>query len=664
MEDRVKMNEQFLNYNLIKNTIPGAKNQISDGALTIGSTVKNLVVELNQDSVFNQYYPEYYGTKTTSSGWGCTGGSESEGEQTITKENTLYSSNGTVTSFTTTTTQDIEVGTKETTGFDPSNTGTFTHFDTITLSEEYSDEITYTADGEYDGDVTINGRIVLINVTSSESKIAWTFSKKQTTTTTSYKTSFIIDILSLELLDSVNNIEITSLVTTGEDSESISWENNNTLKATFSGNKSTYTINTTMKYKTIKDLESIEKGTLVHSVALKPNTTYVLQVIDALQPSNISTFSNSISTGNNWSLNFNQYLFFSTVGISTEQNFILKINGLSFSYQILGKQDNSVIEVRSIKSKEQAKVFLFESNYPWIVDKKGVVVGLNDVTLKTVEASSQIPLTPKLTTNDVKAIFSETPTLSYSSSDGVASLKIMLPDINTLNKWKHYPIWKLTSDSTECPQIIKNLRILVYRDFLTETRRRYDFNSITTRRGLVRILSKTCQSSSDDYSTVDLNDDGKFFTDTDSIVLRVTHPLVTINENTTSIDFTLTKDAVETVSQYDKEEEGTWEPFTLAIGALFGYNRQYALNNDLMGAENSKAYKYTSFCFAWGWGDGTSALRLSDFSEPILIDRSIVSTAVNDGEDIELTIADCEITKSVVDGYYKNAIIHIDKKPQ
>jgi hypothetical protein len=62
------INEQFLNYNLIKNTLPRVKNQISNGSLTIGSAVTNLAVELNQDNVFNPYYPEYYGeTKTLSS---------------------------------------------------------------------------------------------------------------------------------------------------------------------------------------------------------------------------------------------------------------------------------------------------------------------------------------------------------------------------------------------------------------------------------------------------------------------------------------------------------------------------------------------------------------------------------------------------------------------
>ena len=52
-------------YQYIRNTLPTNKNKMSDGSLGIGVQVQNLIVELNQDNVFNQYYPEFYGTKKT-----------------------------------------------------------------------------------------------------------------------------------------------------------------------------------------------------------------------------------------------------------------------------------------------------------------------------------------------------------------------------------------------------------------------------------------------------------------------------------------------------------------------------------------------------------------------------------------------------------------------
>ena len=95
-------------------------------------------------------------------------------------------------------------------------------------------------------------------------------------------------------------------------------------------------------------------------VGLKRNTTYVIQIINRIESSTGVLASNSIAD-----LAFYEYFFFKTPSTEyPESPYPLVINGID-------KEDLS-------------NIFIFESDLPWVVNKKGVVVGLNPIKLKTL----------------------------------------------------------------------------------------------------------------------------------------------------------------------------------------------------------------------------------------------------------------------------------------
>ena len=49
-------------YQYIRNTLPNGTSKNSDGTLTIGETVTNLVPELSEKNLYNPNYTDYYGT--------------------------------------------------------------------------------------------------------------------------------------------------------------------------------------------------------------------------------------------------------------------------------------------------------------------------------------------------------------------------------------------------------------------------------------------------------------------------------------------------------------------------------------------------------------------------------------------------------------------------
>lgn len=68
-------------YQYIRNTIPGQQNKISDGSLGIGSKVTNLLLEINENNVYNPDYADYYGElseNNNSKKWKPHGSSTSE----------------------------------------------------------------------------------------------------------------------------------------------------------------------------------------------------------------------------------------------------------------------------------------------------------------------------------------------------------------------------------------------------------------------------------------------------------------------------------------------------------------------------------------------------------------------------------------------------------
>ena len=111
-------------------------------------------------------------------------------------------------------------------------------------------------------------------------------------------------------------------------------------------------------------LVTAEQGTLKTRVKLKPNTTYVVQVIDAVDSCDNLLEIFAMESSRPDILTFNTHAFFTTN--SMEINYCeFTISGLSFSYKIIHKdENNNMIQLRNFINKKEARVFLFESNEP------------------------------------------------------------------------------------------------------------------------------------------------------------------------------------------------------------------------------------------------------------------------------------------------------------
>lgn len=370
---------------------------------------------------------------------------------------------------------------------------------------------------------------------------------------------------------------------------------------------------------TIAQDETVKNGTLYYTTNVKPKTSYVLQVINAILPSNITAENiNTITLTSadnkvKRSINFNQYIFFETG--ENEVNIKLEIKGLSYGYNAyslsLGK---NIYELRCLKTNIQAKVFLFESKYPWVVDNQGIITNLVGSSLKIKEKTSGNPIKTSFSTEQLENLFKEAP--SFEILDQGKTIRIPLPNSileNNRWKWKNEVLWKYAGQSTDYPKIMDNIYLLVYRNFLTEEIRDYNNIKITTQYGLLRTIQKTSSNINDQYAQemdykIQLNQ--KFLSgispqyvqssdtfDASPISFNVPTGILTI-EKTTDIN--------------------------LYILPLLGYNYTYGIINN-----KSDIYKYTAISFAWGKKEGNKFIRLSDFSIPIIVDRSIMTISEN-----------------------------------
>lgn len=402
---------------------------------------------------------------------------------------------------------------------------------------------------------------------------------------------------------------------------------------------------------------TIKDGMLKTTTILEPNTSYVLQVIDAVQTSSAITEQNSIQWQGHQSVEFNNYLFFNTGDLGENKNTTLKINGISFGYKIYAPINGDVCELRSIVSPVEAKVFLFKSDLPWFVDKQGVIVGLHDTPLKMMASTSSTARSPYLTESELINIFSKKPNLAISSTNDKQTLRVLLPDaLESSNTWKHYSLWNKTKTNGKTP-LIEKMRLIVYRDFLTPTLRDYNNQRIKQSKGIIRGIQCTNKTENDPYT--------KLSEEIDSIKILFNQPKLNIDSSTTSINFDFIPDGEESFKEYVKtaeEKMNAVEEMSLAVLSLLGYNFQYSVDNDLFTQEDENLpYRYTSICFAWGYQEGNALKRISDFSEPVLLDRDAVSMTYSDNE-YTLTLKDCSLSKGIlIPYYYTNEIIYLTK---
>lgn len=396
----------------------------------------------------------------------------------------------------------------------------------------------------------------------------------------------------------------------------------NKYHCTFYG--SSLPVTATISYKIENTIENtitvvknttIQNGLLTNNIILKPNKSYVLQVLNVVEPYN-SLPENIIENKNNnpTKYNFKQYLFFHTGDFSEKDySFKLYINGLSFGYKIYNKlEDNTVAQARSFFAPVKAKVYLFESDMPWIVNEKGIIVGLSETYLQVPINSSSDPVNSILSTAEIKKIFSKKPKLQIEGDNLVIPLPDAVPISDTSEySWPYQDLWVATHQNNPQPKIMKRLRLLVYRNFLTSEIRDYNNRTYSTQYGLLQTLEKTKYNPHDET----INAKTKYSIDIDQLSLEYSSS----NQNAL-----VTKIVIPSIGETKISREETlyryYSTINLNILSLLGYNYTYT---NLKQINQDEKYKYTSVSFAWGlWNSGNSFTRLSDFSDPLIINRN------------------------------------------
>ena len=194
-----------------------------------------------------------------------------------------------------------------------------------------------------------------------------------------------------------------------------------------------------------------------------------------------------------------------------------------------------------------------------------------------------------------------------------------------------------------------NIYLLVYRNFLTEEIRDYNNIKITTQYGLLRTIQKTCSNSKDEYAQemnykIQLNQ--KFIS---GISPQYVQSSGTFDASPISFNVPTGILTIEKITDIN-----------LYILPLLGYNYTYGIINN-----KSDIYKYTAISFAWGKKEGNKFIRLSDFSIPIIVDRSIMtigeSRSDNTKYDLTPQKSDLKLTLRDSTNYYSFPAIYLEE---
>ena len=547
-------------YQYIHNTLEKKSIISNDNTLKVGSKVKNLLVELKEENIWNTDFPDYYGSKPSE----CWEPFSTKGETVQENISATYGQPGVQQMITT-----IPGG---------------NNFDIM------------------EGPNTLAANPPSIQRPSNQ--------KNKVYYKLTYERTFKEDVTNI----SVKNAFSSTLY----DDASYEWIGDRAIRCYFYSTSKTVlgSLSYNIKKSSTQD-ETVEKGILYYTTSIRPRTAYVLQVVNAILPSNTTSENrNKITLRDSDNtpryINFNNYLFFETG--ENEINIRLSIEGLSFGYQIYGLDaNNQIYELRCFKTTTQAKVFLFEAKHPWIVDNNGIITGLTEAELNVPQKSSNTPVKASFSADQLAALFKEAPSF-YISDDG-KTLTVPFPNSILENgewKWKNKVLWQYAGQNTSYPKIMDNIYLLVYRNFLTEEVRDYNNIKITTQYGLLRTIQKTCSNSKDEYAQeidykIQLNQ--KFLSGISPNSVKQLDG--TLKWNFLPIIFNVPTSA---------KAIGQTTNIDLCILPLLGYNYTYGMMNN-----KSDIYKYTAVSFAWGRKEGSKFVRLSDFSIPIIVDRSTIT---------------------------------------
>ena len=591
-------------YQYIHNTLEKKSITNNDNTLKVGSKVKNLLVELKEENIWNADFPDYYGSKPPE----CWEPFSTKGE----------------------TVQEII---------------------SATYGQPGVQQMITTTPGGNSFDIMEGPNTLAVNPPSIQpqsnlkNKIyyKWTYTR-----------TFEQDVTNI----TVKNALSSSLY----DDANYEWIGDRAIRCYFYSTSKTVlgSLSYNIKKSPTQD-ETVEKGILYYTTSIKPKTAYVLQVVNAILPSNITTENRNkitLTNSNNTprDINFNNYLFFETG--ENEINIRLSIEGLSFGYQIYGLDaNNQIYELRCFKTATQAKVFLFEAKHPWIVDNNGIITGLTEAELNVPQKSSNIPVKASFSANQLAALFKEAPSLHISEIG--KTLTIPLPNSILENgewEWKTKVLWQYAGQSTNYPKIMDNIYLLVYRNFLTEEIRDYNNIKITTQYGLLRTIQKTCSNSKDEYAQeidykIQLNQ--KFISGISPNSVKQLDGTLKWNFLPIIFNVPTSTKAIGQITNID-----------LCILPLLGYNYTYGMMNN-----KSDIYKYTAISFAWGRKEGGKFVRLSDFSTPIIVDRSTITISKNiyDDTKYDLTppkqsdLKDLKLTLRDSTKYYPFPAIYLEE---
>lgn len=348
-------------------------------------------------------------------------------------------------------------------------------------------------------------------------------------------------------------------------------------------------------------VSTVSTGVLKIALKVQANKNYVLQILGT---TNTLSFSDNIKLLNQEKTTrtpqiVGNYLFFNP---GNYNEIHLSIYGLSFGYSLL-KNANSDKELRYFKGLP-GKVFLFESDLPWVVDLKGVVASLNPSNIssfideKDTSKPSEARLVDAYVNEEIDSIFSVTPVFEVHAEDPIY-LYIKGPEVNTAK----YRKWANSLGEHE------HVKLLVFRDYLCENEKHYRSKNgtpfiVKKRRTMIRSINNTENDSPDPYKTK-------------AIIKRIYSPDFDVDSGYV----TFTTERLDDANTKDNGTEDQQEIKQAKLGhiSLLGGNKLYAKIN---GIQKDEMYKYTSVCFAWGrlTIDGEWKI-LSNFTDPLIIER-------------------------------------------
>lgn len=573
-------------YRYIKNTLSGNPSRQDNGELKEGAAVINLLPELKEENFYNSRYTDYYGDRNPNKCWKTHNGSFEFKTTTVGGEGT-YVSTGTISPIKP--------------GFTPINP----------IGEDI-------------------GLFAVPNISTN----GYYFYRG------SYELSTEPSEVTIENDDTSSSLLAAQINSIGQ--QNGKWVINYTIYG--SKKRVTATLGFWVSTDGSSYDLSTQDGWLSYNIELKPNTSYVLQVIDSTLPKNQVEYNNIIKKNGEQFINFNQYVFFQT---TEDTQYSLEINGLTFGYKIYDLNSGIVTQKRSFISPAQAKVFLFESQMPWIVDKNGTVVGLKDTPLQHYENSSDTDIDATLLTSEIKDLFSKKPEVYVEGKN----LQINFPAVFTKEEeklWRFKDLWGTTLKDPFYPSIMDNICLLVYRDYLTDETHTYNNVEVKSRYGFLRTIQKTETSSKDTH--------GRTKGEVEKYCFNVNQlPRTEFTEddfNTSRYKLEIPYPAGTKTIEKDKNGKYTVEP-NFWVLPLLGYNYTYGIQKG-----GDDIYNYTSIAFAWGYKSGTDYQRLSEYSIPIIIDRQAVKITLNDTTYV-ITPQQCKFLESSNDNYYPHKAIFL-----